>query len=142
MRLFAVASLALAVAGCGEPTGFTVKDAAFQPPLGAGDVGVAYFTIRSAKADAIVKVSSPAAKAVEIHEMKMAGDMMSMARRDTVDLPAGRAVEFKPNGLHLMVFSPDLAEHPQTFPITIQLQSGLTKTIEFTERNQPGRRPG
>jgi copper(I)-binding protein len=134
MRLIATLILVAALAACGEKAGFTVKDASFQPPLGSGDVGTGYFTIRSAKADAIVKVSSPAAKAVEIHEMKMQGDMMSMARRESVDLPAGQAVEFKPSGLHLMVFSPDLAGHPTTLPITIQLQSGLTQTIEFTER--------
>lgn len=138
MRLIAAAALALmasgTLAGCGAKTGFTVEDAQFQPPLGANDVGAGYFTIRSAKADRIVKVSSPAAKAVEMHEMKMTGDMMSMQRRETVDLPAGQKVEFKPSGLHLMVFSPDLASHPATLPITIELESGLKQTVEFAAR--------
>jgi copper(I)-binding protein len=134
MRWIAVAAFVLVLAGCSAKAGFTVADARFQPPLGASEVGAGYFSIRSAKADAIVKVSSPAAKAVEIHDMEMTGDMMSMERRDSIDLPAGKKIEFKPNGLHLMVFSPDLTGHPASFPITIELRSGLTQTVEFAAR--------
>jgi hypothetical protein len=138
MRLIAPLMLAVALAGlgagCAAKPGFTVENPQFQPPLGANDVGVAYFTIRSATADRIVKVSSTAAKTVEMHEMKMTGDMMSMARREAVDLPAGTPVEFKPSGLHLMVFSPNLAANPASIPITIELQSGLKRTVEFPAR--------
>jgi copper(I)-binding protein len=134
MRLVAVLILAAALAGCSAKAGFTVENPQYQPPLGRNDVGAAYFSIRSAKADRIVKVSSPAAKAVEMHEMTMTGDMMSMARRETVDLPAGKTVDFKPNGLHLMVFSPNLTANPAAIPITIELESGLKRTVEFPSR--------
>jgi copper(I)-binding protein len=69
-----------------------------------------------------------------MHEMTMTGDMMSMARRETVDLPAGKTVDFKPNGLHLMVFSPNLTANPAAIPITIELESGLKRTVEFPSR--------
>jgi copper(I)-binding protein len=141
MRLIAVAAFALVLAGCGAKTGFTVENPVFQPPLGANTVGVGYFSIRSAKADRIVKVSSPAAKAVEIHDMKMTGDMMSMERRDTVNLPAGKTIEFKPGGLHLMVFSPVVAAGARAdIPITIELESGLKRTVPFLESKTAGSR--
>jgi len=63
----------------------------------------AYLTITSAQGGKLVSASSPAAAAVDVHEMKMAGDMMKMRAVDALALPAGKPVEFKPNGYHLMM---------------------------------------
>jgi len=63
----------------------------------------AYFTVTSAQGGRIVEASSPVAASAEVHEMKMAGDMMKMRAVDAVPLPAGQPVEFKPNGYHLML---------------------------------------
>jgi copper(I)-binding protein len=63
----------------------------------------AYLTITSAKGGKLVSASSPAAASVDVHEMKMDGDLMKMRAVDAVPLPAGRPVEFKPNGLHVML---------------------------------------
>jgi len=63
----------------------------------------AYLTITSAKGGKLVSASSPVAASVDVHEMKMDGDMMKMRAVDVVPLPAGKPVEFKPNGYHLMM---------------------------------------
>ena len=63
----------------------------------------AYLTITSAKGGKLVAASSPAAAAVDVHEMKMEGALMKMRAVDAVPLPAGQPVEFKPNGLHVML---------------------------------------
>jgi copper(I)-binding protein len=63
----------------------------------------AYFTVTSAQGGRIVDASSPLATSAEVHETKMAGDMMKMRAVDAVPLPAGKPVEFKPNGYHLML---------------------------------------
>ena len=63
----------------------------------------AYLTITSAKGGKLVSASSPVAASVDVHEMKMDGDMMKMRAVDAVPLPAGQPVEFKPNGLHVML---------------------------------------
>jgi periplasmic copper chaperone A len=63
----------------------------------------AYLTITSAQGGKLVSASSPVAAAVDVHEMKMAGDMMKMRAVDALALPAGKPVEFKPNGYHLMM---------------------------------------
>ena len=63
----------------------------------------AYLTLTSAQGGKLVSASSPVAAAVDVHEMKMAGDMMKMRTVDALALPAGKPVEFKPNGYHLMM---------------------------------------
>ncbi|MCK9687752.1 copper chaperone PCu(A)C [Scleromatobacter humisilvae] len=63
----------------------------------------AYLTITSARGGKLVSASSPVAAAVDVHEMKMDGDLMKMRAVDAVPLPAGQPVEFKPNGLHVML---------------------------------------
>ena len=63
----------------------------------------AYLTITSAKGGKLVSASSPVATSVDVHEMKMDGDLMKMRAVEAVPLPAGQPVEFKPNGLHVML---------------------------------------
>ena len=63
----------------------------------------AYLTITSVQGGKLVDASSPVATSAEVHEMKMDGDMMKMRSVDAVPLPAGKPVEFKPNGYHLML---------------------------------------
>jgi copper(I)-binding protein len=59
--------------------------------------------LTSANGGKLVGASSPAAGSVEVHEMKMEGDRMTMAAVPALDLPAGKAVELKPGGYHIML---------------------------------------
>jgi copper(I)-binding protein len=60
--------------------------------------------ITSAQGARLVSASSPVAGVVEIHEMRMDGDVMRMrALPRGLDLPAGKAVELAPGGYHLML---------------------------------------
>ena len=63
----------------------------------------AYLTITSVQGGKLVEASSPVAASVEVHEMKMEGEMMKMRGVDALPLPAGKPVELKPNGLHIML---------------------------------------
>ena len=52
----------------------------------------------------LVAVSSPVAKIGEVHEMKIEGSVMKMAEvKGGIELPAGKAVELKPGGYHIML---------------------------------------
>ncbi|MBT9512761.1 MAG: copper chaperone PCu(A)C [Acidovorax sp.] len=51
----------------------------------------------------LVRAESPAAGITEVHEMKMEGDIMKMRAVPTLDLPAGKTVELKPGGYHVML---------------------------------------
>ncbi len=60
--------------------------------------------ITSAQGARLVSASTPVAGLVEIHEMSMAGDVMKMrALQGGLVLPAGKAVELKPGGYHVML---------------------------------------
>ena len=52
---------------------------------------------------ALVGVETPLAGTADVHEMKMEGDVMRMRALPALDLPAGRAVDLKPGGFHVML---------------------------------------
>ncbi len=129
--LIASALFALAACSGGQTVSLTIDDATYRAPLVDGGTGVAYFSITSNIADRIVDVSSPDAKAVEIHESASTGGMAAMHRIESVELPAGKPVAFGPGGLHLMVISPTPQPANATFRIQIKLESGRSQTISF-----------
>jgi periplasmic copper chaperone A len=96
--------------------------------------------ITSAKGGRLVSASSPAAGMVEIHEMKMEGDVMRMrALPDGLALPAGKAVELKPGGYHVMLM--DLKaplKAGDTVPVTLVIE-GADKKRETVEIKAPVR---
>ena len=69
----------------------------------------------------LVGGSSPAAGVTQVHEMKMEGGVMKMAEvKGGLDLPAGKTVELKPGGYHVMLM--DLKEplaKDTTLPLTL-----------------------
>jgi copper(I)-binding protein len=82
-----------------------------------------------------VGVSSPVAGVAEIHEMKMDKDVMKMAALPNgLALPAGKAVELKPGGYHVMLM--DLKApltKDSTVPLTLTLQDakGVKSSVEL-----------
>lgn len=67
------------------------------------EVGAAYLGLRSDASAQLVALASPAADAVEIHEMSMKNGVMKMRMLQTLELPAGKDVKLAPGGLHLML---------------------------------------
>ena len=69
-----------------------------------GQKGTGAFMRLTAKDGArLVRAESPAAGVTEVHEMKMEGDIMKMRAVPALDLPAGKTVELKPGGYHVML---------------------------------------
>ena len=63
----------------------------------------AFMRITARSATRLVGVSSPVAGVAEVHEMKMNGDVMTMREVPSIELPAGKAVDFKSGGYHVML---------------------------------------
>lgn len=63
----------------------------------------AFMQLTAERDTRLVQASSPVASEVEIHEMRLEGDVMRMRRLDGIDLPAGKQVDLKPGGFHLML---------------------------------------
>lgn len=80
-----------------------VSDAWVRGTVAGQKTTGAFMQLRSPTDTALVDAASPVAKIVEIHEMKMDGGMMKMNAVDKVPLPAGKAVELKPGGYHVML---------------------------------------
>ncbi len=52
--------------------------------------------------DKLLSASAGVSASVELHEMKMEGDVMRMRQVDGIALPAGKSVELRPGGFHIM----------------------------------------
>ncbi len=63
----------------------------------------AFMKITAREGARLVGAASPVAGVVEVHEMRMDGDVMRMRAVPGLDLPAGTAVELKPGGYHVML---------------------------------------
>jgi periplasmic copper chaperone A len=100
----------------------------------------AFMQLRSTTDAALVAAASPVAKVVEIHEMKMDGGVMKMAAIDRLALPAGKAVELKPGGYHVMLM--DLKQplkEGETVPVTLTFEdkAGKKTTVEVKAPVKP-----
>ena len=111
----------------------TVKDAWVRGTVAQQIATGAFFSITSAAGGKLVSVSSPAAGVVEIHEMKMDGSTMQMrALPNGLDLPAGKAVELKPGGLHVMMMdlkAPLAAGQTIAVTLVVEGKDGKKETI-------------
>jgi copper(I)-binding protein len=63
----------------------------------------AYMTLTAREPLTLVGAETPAAGIVEIHEMRMEGDVMKMRAADTLALVPGKPLELKPGGFHFML---------------------------------------
>ena len=92
----------------------------------------AFMQLKSAKDARLIEARSPAAGVVEIHEMKMENNVMRMRAVPSLALPAGRTVELKPGGYHVMMM--DLKQQMKdgdVVPVTLVVESGgKRETIE------------
>lgn len=83
----------------------------------------AYMTLVAREPLTLTGASSPAAGIVEVHHMKMEGEVMRMRAVDTLELPAGKPVELKPGGYHLMLMDLKAAFRADTqVPLTLQFR--------------------
>lgn len=110
----------------------SVTDAWVRATMPGQPVGAAYMQIESDADARLVGVSSSAVPRVEVHEMKMDGDVMRMREVKAVDLPKGRTVSLEPGGFHIMLMNlkkPIMAG--DSIPLTLTIESGgKQQTVE------------
>lgn len=82
----------------------TVKEPWVRATVAQQKATGAFMQITSAQDARLVEARSPVAGVVEIHEMAMEKDVMKMrALSNGLDLPAGKTVELKSGGYHVML---------------------------------------
>ncbi len=80
-----------------------VKEAWVRSTLPAQKNSGAYMELVSSEASTLLSAASPVAGVVEIHSMKMEGDVMKMHSIQNLELPAGKTVKLAPGGYHIML---------------------------------------
>jgi copper(I)-binding protein len=100
----------------------------------------AFMRLTSASDTVLVEAASPIAGLVEIHESSMHGGVMRMRAVPRVPLGAGKAIELKPGGYHVMLMS---LKQPvnvgQTVPITLTFEdkAGKRTSVEVKATVRP-----
>jgi copper(I)-binding protein len=84
----------------------------------------AFMQLQASENSRLVAARSPVAGVVEIHEMAMEKDIMRMrALPKGLDLPAGKPIELKPGGFHVMLM--DLKQQikgGEVVPLTLVIE--------------------
>ena len=128
---------AFLVTVCGPLHAHTVEvtDAWVRSSVPGQQATGAFMKITAEDTTRLVAASSPAAGLAEVHEMKMQGQVMTMhAVEGGLTLPAGKTVELKPGGYHIMLM--DLkAALPKDSTILLTLvfkdAKGTESTVEL-----------
>jgi periplasmic copper chaperone A len=69
----------------------------------------------------------------EVHEMKMQGDVMTMRALPSLNLPAGKAVELKSGGTHMMLMDLNQTlKYGTTVPVTLTFADAQGKQSQLT----------
>jgi hypothetical protein len=110
----------------------SVTDAWARATMPGQKVSGAYMQIRSDADARLVGASSPAVPRVEVHEMKMDGDVMRMREVKAIELPKGKTVSLEPGGFHIMLMNlPKPIAAGEVIPLVLTVESGgKQQTVE------------
>ena len=128
-----LAALALACAASAHAQ-VTVKDPWVRATVPQQKATGAFMQLTAAKDARLLSASSPVAGVVEVHEMAMVENVMKMrALPNGLELPAGKTVDLKPGGYHVMLM--DLkgeVKEGSVVPVTLVVQGkdGKKDSIE------------
>lgn len=129
-----VAALVIAIAASPAIAQVSVSDAWVRGTVPGQKTTGAFMRLTSTADLTLVAATSPVAKIVELHEMKVEGGMMRMAAVARLPLPAGKTVELKPGGYHMMLMG---LAHPlkdgDRVPITMTFEdkTGTKQSIDL-----------
>ena len=102
----------------GQPV--QVKNAWVRAMVAGQQSTGAFMTVTARTSTRLVAVACAVASVAEVHEMKIDGDIMKMRAVPVLELPAGKSVQFKPGGYHVMLmdFKQPLTKG-STVPLTL-----------------------
>ena len=103
MRIAGIMLAALTLASPPALAQVEAKSAWVRGTVGAQKTTGAYLEITSAQGGSLIGAESASAGTVEVHEMRMDGNVMRMRAVPRLELPAGKTVALKPGGYHIML---------------------------------------
>ena len=88
----------------GDKATVEITDPWCRPTPNGAQAGACYLTVKSSADNTMTGVATPLAANAMVHDMSMAGGMMTMSdMTGGLPLKAGEKVELKPGGKHLML---------------------------------------
>ena len=111
----------------------TVTEAWIRGTVATQKATGAFMKLKSSEDAKLVAAASPAASIVEVHEMAMKDNVMTMRAVDVIALPAGKTVELKPGGYHVMLIDlvkPLVAGEKVPVQLTVVGKDGRKATLE------------
>ncbi len=132
MKKLIITGLLAITATAWAQTTVKVEDAWVRGTVATQKATGAFMRLTPAANARLVAAESPVAGVVEIHEMAMENDIMKMRQIPGLDLAAGRTVELKPGGYHVMLM--DLKQPlkgGESVPITLVFEDATQK--RFTQ---------
>jgi len=106
----------------------TVSDPWVRATVPAQKATGAFMRLQSPTAARLVGVQADVAGRAELHEMAMDGQTMRMRRVESIELPAGKAVNLASGGYHVMLF--DLkrqVKEGESVAVTLTVQDAAGK---------------
>ncbi len=111
----------------------TVHNAWVRPTVPQQKTTGAFMTITSTTDGRLVGIKSSIADRVEIHEMKMENDVMSMRAVPSLPLTTGSSLELKPGGYHVMLFNlHQQVKAGDSVPLTLFIEGSNKKRSSVT----------
>ena len=93
----------------------------------------AFMELKSSENAVLLGASSPVAGVIELHEMTMDNGVMRMRALPRLELPAGKAVVFKPGSYHIMLLDlKHVLKKGEIVPLTLRVE-GRDKQITKVE---------
>lgn len=132
MKKLLIASLLTVTATAWAQTTVKVEGAWVRGTVATQKASGAFMRLTPTANARLVAAQSPVAGVVEIHEMAMENDIMKMRQVPGLDLAAGRTMELKPGGYHMMLM--DLKQQlkgGESVPITLVFEDDAKK--RFTQ---------
>lgn len=135
-HLIVTAALSLA-ALCAQAQPAKAADIAISHPYARATVpgqptagGFVTLTNGGQAADRLLSASAEVSKTVELHTMQIQGHVMRMRQVEAIELPAGKTVELKPGGLHIMFIGLKAPlKEGDTFPMTLRFEKAGEVTV-------------
>lgn len=150
LRTLALLALFLATAGPAMAAGYKLGALEIgqpwsraTPPTAPTAGGFLKITNTGTAADRLIGASSPAAQQVQVHEMKMDGDVMRMRELEKgLEIPPGATVTLAPGGFHLMLIGlkAPLAKGARV-PLTLTFEKAGSIDVELAVEDLRGTPP-
>ena len=123
--------LAFGAAGSAAAGPLTITDAWIRATPPGARTAAAYLTIaNTGAADRLLRGTTPAARAVEVHTHVDERGLQRMVRLAELSLPAGETVRLTPGGLHLMLVDV-VAPLAAGASVTLSLRFAAAGTLEI-----------